>query len=81
MEAMSDPVFAADGLVMLVGPNHDGVAVDGHGVAEEVARRGVGGRQLVRDLRPACTCATTTPSSRASFTRYMSMMLDRELRV
>ena len=36
---------AATGVVP-VGPNHDGVAVDRHGPAELVARRGVGGRQL-----------------------------------
>ena len=29
-----------------MGPDHDGAAVDGHGAAEVVVRRGVGGRQL-----------------------------------
>ena len=33
-------------VVVVVGPDHDGVAVDRHGVAEVVVRRGVGGRQL-----------------------------------
>ena len=37
------------------GPDHDGVAVDRHGVAEAVARRGVGGRQLV-DLHVVVSC-------------------------
>ena len=32
--------------VLVVGPDHDGVAVDGHGDAKVVAPIGVGGRQL-----------------------------------
>ena len=40
-----------------MGTHHDGVAVDRHGDAEAVARRGVGGRQLghlaVRDAAVA----------------------------
>ena len=34
------------GVVVQIGSDHDGVPVDGHGVAEEVARRGVAGRYL-----------------------------------
>ena len=34
------------GCISVFSPDHDGVPVDAHGVAEHVARRGVGGRQL-----------------------------------
>ena len=39
-------VIGGAGVVVVSGPDHDGIAGDGHGAAEGVARRGVGGRQL-----------------------------------
>ena len=44
----AEDVDRARVVVLLVGPDHDGVAVDGHGVAKATVHRGVGGRQNVR---------------------------------
>ena len=48
-QVLFEDVDRARGLgagVVVVGPDHDGAAVDRHGDAEVVARRGVAGRQL-----------------------------------
>ena len=44
--ARAEDVDRARVNVLALGSDNDGVAINGHGVAEPVARRGVGGRQL-----------------------------------